>query len=71
MRRCHIFWGELAISAAKQLMVLRTEGGLPAKGGLLGTEGLPKPWIYISFPEIQYSRLGRGGRKDCVCLWVF
>ena len=33
---------------------------------------LPEPWTSISFPEIQYSRPGKdGGRKDCVCLWVF
>ena len=33
--------------------------------------GLPEPWTPISFPEIRYPGPGKGGRKDCVCLWVF
>ena len=57
--------------AVIQLMVLGTTGGRPAEHGLLGTEGLPEPRTSISFPETQYPRLGRGGRKDCVRLWVF
>ena len=35
------------------------------------TEGLPEPRSSTSFPEIRYPRLGGGGRKDCVHLWVF
>ena len=44
-------------------------GGDTADGAR--TEGLPEPWNSTSFPEIQYRRLGRGRRKDCVHLWVF
>ena len=44
-------------------------GGDTADGA--GTEGLPEPQTSTSFPEIQYSRLDRGRRKDCVCLRVF
>ena len=54
-----------------QLIVLGTKGGQPAKGGLLGIEGLLEPQNSIYFPAIQYPRLGRGGRKDCVLLRVF
>ena len=31
--------------------------------------GREEPWTSISFSEIWYPGLGRGGRK--VCLWVF
>ena len=44
-------------------------GGDTADGA--GTEGLPEPHTSTSFPEIQYPRLGRGRRQDCVSLWVF
>ena len=39
--------------------------------------GLPEPWTSISFPEIRYPRLGKGGKEGlCVCgcfkgLWDF
>ena len=36
-----------------------------------GTKGLPEPQTSTSFPKIQYSRPGRGRRKDCMHLWVF
>ena len=32
---------------------------------------LPEPQTSISFPEIRYPDWAQGGRKDCVCLWVF
>ena len=44
-------------------------GGDTADGAR--TEVLPEPRTSTSFPEIQYPGLGKGGRKDCVCLWVF
>ena len=44
-------------------------GGDTADGA--GTKGLPEPRTSTSFPELQYSRLGRRRRKDCVRLWVF
>ena len=39
--------------------------------GSAGMEGLPEPWTSTSFPEIQYPGLGRGRRKNYVCLWIF
>ena len=41
------------------------------RAGGAGTEGLPEPRTSTSFPEIWCPGLGKGGRKDCVCLWVF
>ena len=33
--------------------------------------GLPEPQTCISFPEIRYPWLAKGGKNDCVCVWVF
>ena len=46
-----------------QLMVLETEGGLPGKQITGKNQGLPEPQTSISFPEIQYPRLVRGGKE--------
>ena len=35
-----------------------------------GTEGLPEPRTFTSFPEIRYPRLGRGRRKDCASVGI-
>ena len=52
-------------------MVLRTNEDQPAVLRLLErAEGLSEPRSSIYFPEMPYPRLGRGERKDCVCLWV-
>ena len=59
-------------AAATQLMVLGTLGGLTAEHGLLGRTG-----GYLShrllFLFLRYGTLDweKGGRKDCVCLWMF
>ena len=58
----------LEIVAATELMVLGTEGG-QEHGLLERTEGLPEPQTSISFPEIQYPGLGRGG-KEGLCAFV-
>ena len=33
--------------------------------------GLPEPQMSISFPEIQYSRLGKAGKEGLCVMWVF
>ena len=33
------------------------------------TEGLPEPWTSTSFPEIRYTRLGKGD-KEGLCAFV-
>ena len=51
---------------------VRTKGGLPAKLGLLGRTGghLSHRLLFLS---LRYGTLdwAKGGRKDCMCLWVF
>ena len=42
-------------------------GGDSADGA--GTKGLPEPWTSMSFPEIQYPRLGKG-EKEGLCAFV-
>ena len=73
MRRCHVVLDqELEIMVATQLMVLETEGGLPAERGLLGrTGGYLSHRLLILF--LRYTTLdwAKWERKDCVFLWMF
>ena len=53
-------------------MVLGTTEGLPPEHRLLGrTRGYQSHGLLFLF--LRYGTLdwAKGGRKDCVCLWVF
>ena len=51
-------------------MVLGTAGGLPAEHRLLGrARGPPGAQTSISFPEVRYPGLGKGG-KEGLCVFV-
>ena len=64
---------ELEITVT-QLMVLGTKSGLPAEFGLLGRTGGYLSHGLLFLPEIltpDWPDWAKGGRKDCLCLWVF
>ena len=62
---------ELEITVVIQLMVLGTEGGLPAEHGLLGrTRGYRSHGILFLFLRYGTQDQAKGQRKDCVFLGV-
>ena len=72
MRRCHMGLDQELEVPVTQLMVPGTEGGLPAEHRLLGRTGdylSHNFWVF--FLRYGAPDHAKGGRKDCVCLWVF
>ena len=64
--------GVKGLTAATQLMVLGTEGGLPAEHRFLGrTRGYLSHGLLFLFLRYDTPEWAKGGRKYCVCLWVF
>ena len=64
--------GGLGNGVAEEVWRWGLNPGVAAMWGLFGAMhlGREEPGTCISFSEIRYPRLGRGGRKDCVFVGI-